>query len=107
MATIITLFIPDELEHVADDIRRFMDAMLYKLRKNSKKSKPGEKWLDEPMGKRFGKLEAELNELRDAISERNSVEVLLEASDVANYALIIANSALEKPNEHDTTEVTT
>lgn len=106
MATVITLFIPDELEHVAGDIRRFMDAMLYKLRLNSHKSN-GRKWADATQGQRFDKLLRETEELRDAICERNAVEVLLEAADVANFALILANSALEKPNEYDTTEAET
>lgn len=86
------LFIPPELESAEPEIRRFFDAMLFKLRKNAHKGK----WEDVNVGQMLDRLGEERDELVKAINENNSVEVLLEAADVANFCLILANIAILK-----------
>ena len=84
--------LPPEVEPYRDDIRRFVDAMIYKLKVHSKKGK----WETLDMASVLPKLQAEVAELEEAVAGGNMVEVLLEAADVANYALISASIAVEK-----------
>lgn len=83
--------LPPEVEQYAPDIRRFVEAMVYKLGVHSGKGK----WENQTVESRIPKLEGEVKELVEAIGRGNMVEVLLEAADVANYALIIAAKAME------------
>jgi len=66
--------------------------MIYKLRKNAHKGK----WEGRSLKDEMGKLRAEVVELTDAIDEGNSVEIILEGADVANFALIIASIAADR-----------
>ena len=81
------LHIPAELESAAPEIRRFFDAMLFKLRKNAHKGK----WEGMHPDVARQMMSDELHELNKAFEENNSVEILLEAADVANFCLIVAN----------------
>lgn len=83
--------IPPEVEQYAPEIRRFVEAMVYKLGVHAKKGK----WENQTIESRLPKLEGEVTELKEAIQRGNMVEVLLEAADVANYALIISAKAME------------
>jgi hypothetical protein len=75
------------------DIRRFIDAMIYKLEKNVAKGK----WEDLPIERAFKLLEGEVYELQAEVhGDRNMVRTMLEAADVANFALIVAAIAMER-----------
>jgi NTP pyrophosphatase (non-canonical NTP hydrolase) len=86
-----TVTVPGEMAHYAHDIRRFVEAMVYKLEKNADKGK----WEGYTVDHAFKLLEAEVSELREEIGG-NSIKTILEAADVANFALMIANIAVER-----------
>lgn len=93
---VISIYVPPELVKigVAPDLQRFFDAMVYKLRRNAHKGRWGNVGLD----RAFAGLESESAELRDAIANGSTTEILMEAADTANQALICANIALESKN---------
>lgn len=66
-------------------IKRFVDAMRYKLRRNQSKGR----WEDVNLEQALALLDGEVQELKEAAREGNYFEVLLEAADVANFCLII------------------
>lgn len=84
--------LPPECEQYAPEISRFVEAMVYKLKVHAKKGK----WEKYAIDVALAKLDGEVLELREAVAGRSMVETLLEAADVANYALIIAAKGLEK-----------
>lgn len=86
--------IPPELVAlgVDADIKRFIDAMIYKLRRNAHKGR----WEDLALDKAFGDLKSEVEELEAAMGPGSTTEILFEAADVANEALIIAAIGLER-----------
>lgn len=90
--TIIVFHLPLELEQYEHDFRRFIDAMIYKLGKNVHKGR----WEGMPIDKAMKLLEAEVAELHGAIASDNMIEKLLEAADVANFAMIVAAIAVER-----------
>jgi hypothetical protein len=70
---------------------RLMDAQRYKLRKNAHKGYLG----DLPVKEIIEKLKAEVVELEDALSRGSEIESILEASDVANFALAAVIAAYD------------
>lgn len=84
--------IPPEMEQYRDDIRRFVAAMMYKLKVHRKKGR----WNGKTMEDYIPLTEGELAELKEAIAQGNMVEVLLEAADLANMAMIIASISVER-----------
>lgn len=89
----IRVWLPPELVllGVGPDLQRFFDAMVYKLRRNHHKGN----WQTLPMDKAWKDLEGEVVELASAVAHGSSAEILFEAADVANEALICANIALQ------------
>ena len=87
----LTIMVPDDLEALRPDLQRFFDAMVYKLRRNKNKGR----WEDLDVDKTFKHLIGEVEELRAAIAEGSSMEVLMEGADVGNFAMILANIAVE------------
>lgn len=83
--------LPPEVMPYRDDIRRFVDAMIFKLAKNAHKGR----WEDTSSREAFSLLEKEVQELRDELGG-NMVAVLLEAADVANFAMIVGAIAIER-----------
>lgn len=84
---------PAILDPIRDDVRRFVDAMVFKLNKNAHKGR----WSDLDLKASFERLTDEVKELHDAIYKGgNTMEIVLEAADVANFALILSNIATEK-----------
>ncbi len=77
----VWVFWPNELSNLRHTFRRFIEAMEYKLRKNSNKNSYEEVDLPEL----FELLRGEIIELEKAVQEGNSIETLLEASDSANF----------------------
>jgi NTP pyrophosphatase (non-canonical NTP hydrolase) len=65
--------------------------MLYKLDINSSKGR----WQDIDTQASLERLMEEAIELREALQTDNTVSILLEAADVANFALIIASKELD------------
>jgi hypothetical protein len=84
--------IPPEVMQYAPEIRRFVDAMVYKLGVKAHKGK----WENMTIGRAMELLRGEERELTEAIERGNMVEIMLEAADVANFALIISAIAMEK-----------
>lgn len=82
----------DPLQLYEHDIRRFVDAMKYKLRKNAHKGR----WENIDHDAALALLEKEVDELREALREGNMVEIMLEAADVANFAMMIAVMSIER-----------
>lgn len=91
MADLI-IHLPPEVEQYKHDLRRFIDAMVYKLKVHSKKGR----WEDADVVTMLAKMTGEFRELDEAVGNGNLVEIQLEAADVANYALIIASIATER-----------
>lgn len=88
----VVVSLPPEVMPYQQDLRRFFDAMVYKLSVHAKKGR----WNGQSAESRLPKLEGEVKELRDALQRGNMVEILLEAADVANYGLIISAIAVER-----------
>lgn len=88
----IEVFLPKELLDigVGPDLQRFFDAMVYKLRRNAHKGH----WDDLTLDQAYADLGGEVEELTAAIASGSTSEILMEAADVANEALIVANIAL-------------
>lgn len=89
MAT-LKIVVPASLASVEAEIKTFIDAMVFKLAKNAHKGK----WETFGLQETIVKLQAERQELEDAIAAGNCIEIILEAADVANFALIAASIAI-------------
>jgi hypothetical protein len=89
----IQVAVPPELVDigVAPDLQRFFDAMVYKLRRNSHKGR----WADVKLADAMSDLGDEVQELVAVVQFGSTAEILMEAADVANEALIVAAIALE------------
>ena len=83
--------IPKELRPYEHDIRRFMAAMLHKLRKNAHKGR----WEHGKVREYLVRLREEVTELDGAIDEGNMIDIILEAADVANMAMILCSMVLD------------
>jgi NTP pyrophosphatase (non-canonical NTP hydrolase) len=88
----LTIEIPSEVLQYREDIRRFVDAMLYKLKVHHRKGRWEGKTIDEYLPL----LEGEVAELREACGGGNLIEILMEAADTANMAMIISAIAVER-----------
>lgn len=86
----IEVFLPDELEPFAPNLRYFMETMVRKLHANRHKGFGGAKFHEILPG-----LMAEVRELEDAIHTESQFNVQLEAADVANFAFLIALRAYQ------------
>lgn len=80
---------------------RFIGDMSDKLEANS--HKPG--WASLTFQELLKRMKAEVNELERAISSGNMREVMLEAADVANFAMFIADVAWADNKWGDTANV--
>lgn len=89
---IVIIHIPKELDNVAPELKQFFYAMIYKLKKNAHKGK----WEDMDLAKTLARLREETEELAHAISDENPIEVVLEAADIANFALMVSDIALNR-----------
>ena len=75
-------------------LRLLVEAQRYKLRVNAKKGYLG----DVPPTVLLAKLKEEIIELEDAAERGSKIEMILEAADIANFALGFVISALQ-PNK--------
>lgn len=93
---VLQIAVPSELVDigVAPDLQRFFDAMIYKLRRNSHKGR----WETLALEDAMNDLGEEFRELDFVIGTGSTSEILMEAADVANEALIVAAIALEAKN---------
>jgi NTP pyrophosphatase (non-canonical NTP hydrolase) len=73
------------------ELKQFVDAMRYKLKKNAHKGK----WEDLDLPTAIQRLKDEVAELEEATSRDSSIEVILEAADVANFAMMVCNIAMK------------
>lgn len=74
------------------EIKQLVDAMRYKLKKNAHKGK----WEDMTLKQAIDFLEGEVEELKEAASRDSDIEIILEAADVSNFAMIVANLAMKR-----------
>lgn len=88
----ITIAIPPEVVQYRHDIRRFVEAMVFKLSVHASKGR----WENKTAAERLDRLYDEAKELKEAMDRGNMVEIMLEAADVANYALIISAIVMER-----------
>lgn len=88
----ITVQLPPEVQPYKEDIRRFMDAMIYKLGKNAKKGR----WEEMSINDVLRLLKGEVAELDEAANRGSMTEMMLESADVANFALILSAIAIER-----------
>lgn len=89
----ISIHIPENCEQYAADIKRFVDAMVFKLRKNAHKGR----WEDLGTEDAMSLLEGEVGELYQALrGTPNAFDVIFEAADVANFALMVSSIVTEK-----------
>lgn len=88
----MNIFVPKELSHIEGDLRRFFDAMIYKLRKNRDKGR----WENLSIEDALKMLRDEVSELDEAIAEGSTIDMILECADVANFGLILSSIALEQ-----------
>lgn len=86
----MNVHIPEGLKDHEPELKRFFDAMVFKLNKNRHKGK----WQSLDLSSVMTKLVEEVEELNTAISEGNVIEIALEAADVANFALMAADIAI-------------
>ncbi len=82
--------IPPSLEGCSTELANFIDGMVYKLAKNAHKGK----WEDLDLAGALSRLEDEVRELEEAIKEGNRIEIILEAADIANFAMMVASVAI-------------
>lgn len=74
------------------EIKQLVDAMRYKLKKNNHKGK----WEEMTLIKAIELLKEEVKELEEAASRDSDIEIILEAADVSNFAMIVANLAMKR-----------
>lgn len=77
-----------------DVIRPFVDAMRHKMASSKLRGK--REWQDIPLTELMSRLKAEIVELEEAIAGGNTVEMLLEAADIGNFAMMVANVAIRQ-----------
>lgn len=88
-----TTVLQGDMAKYGPDIRRFIDAMIYKLEKNAPKGR----WETYSLEQAFDLLKQEVDELQVEVhGDRNMVRTMLEAADVANFALIVAAIVMER-----------
>lgn len=92
---VMTIPLPPEIAHLRPDLERFTHYMIFKLAKNAHKGR----WEDMDLASLFRRMVEEKDELYEAIDRGNMVEILLEAADVANFAMMIAAAAIEGKKE--------
>ena len=73
-------------------IKLFVEAMVYKLYKNADKGA----WEDLDIDDAFARLREETVELEEAIDRSSNIEIMMEAADIANFAMIVADIATDK-----------
>lgn len=82
-----------------DVLRPFFDAMRHKLASSKHAGK--KRWEELTTDGLLGLLKAEIAELEEAIAGRNQIEILLEAADVGNYAMMVATVAIRSMSRGD------
>lgn len=83
--------VPDK-ELYAQELETFLEAMRYKLAKNKHKGH----WEGIDIDDLLRLLDEEVQELKQAIEGENEFAIILEAADVANFAMMIAWNCLHK-----------
>ena len=89
---IITIELDDDMDIYHDDIKQFINLMVFKLQKNVHKGR----WENIDIWDAFWMMQTESGELMKAIRERNIDEIYMEAADVANFAMILASILKER-----------
>lgn len=75
-----------------DVLRPFVDAMRHKLASN--KHRGTRSWQTMSPDDLLKMLKKEVDELAEAIKGGNQIEILLEAADVGNFAMMLSNVAI-------------
>jgi len=93
----IKINLPDDIEEYRQELKVFFDAMVYKLHQNAHKGK----WEDTTFEQVEKRILDEFSELEEAIIANNTVEIILEGADVANFAMIAASVAVRGDKQSD------
>lgn len=94
----MNIVIPPGIAALEPKIKTFVDAMVFKLAKNSHKGA----WEDVEFATARRRLMQEVEELDSAVQHGgNVIELILEAADVANFALIIANISIRDAGKNE------
>jgi hypothetical protein len=88
----VNINIPPSLAGIEPALKSFFEAMVYKLHKNAHKGR----WEDMNLSKAFDGIVDETSELNEALNRGSNIEIILEAADVANFAMICANIAIKE-----------
>lgn len=88
----ITIKTAPETEQYAPHIKFFVDLMLHKLKKNAHKGK----WENIGTIDAYNAMLVEVKELKAAMRDGNAAEIIMEAADVANFAMILASIVTER-----------
>ena len=83
---------PVGTEQYVNDVRRFVDAMLFKLAKNAHKGR----WEEMSVYEAMVRIREETEELDGAVKTGNTIEMVLEAADIANFAMIACSITMER-----------
>jgi NTP pyrophosphatase (non-canonical NTP hydrolase) len=75
-----------------DVILPFVDLMRHKTA--TSKYRGQTKWLENTPEDNFNQLMEEIKELQEALESKKGIEIMMEAADVANWAMFIAHQAL-------------
>ncbi len=89
---LLKLYIDPKIEDLTPRLKLFFEAMLYKLTRNAHKGR----WEELDLDSSLIRLHEEASELSVAINCGSNVEILMEAADVANFAMILADIATNK-----------
>ena len=90
--SILTIHLDPKIDDLKPRLKLFFEAMVYKLARNANKGR----WEDLDVDSSMIRLREEVQELAEAIDTGNGVEMLMEAADVANFAMILADIATDK-----------
>lgn len=82
-----------------DALQPFFDAMRHKLTANKHKGR--RKWETVPVEKLLELMKKEVKELEEAIAGGNTIEMLLEAADIGNFAMMVAYVAVRRASKGD------
>lgn len=91
----VLISLPPKLKGYGPQIRAFIEAMVYKLEKNAHKGK----WEDMSPRDAAKWVAGEAKELEAAVAGGNSFAIILEAADVANFALMACDAAMRRMSE--------
>lgn len=87
---LVVVPLPRALEGYEPQLKAFFDAMVYKLARNAHKGK----WEGATIRDMIQRGREELDELEEAVRGGNTLDIILESADAANFAMMAASVAI-------------